>query len=82
MSGSHELNMQYDEKEKYFSELLKVQQTVEQEILFIKREILDLQRKKADLEISKSKAIHNVRQCRIELDLLKSAYFQAKASGL
>ena len=81
MNSSSDLANQYDAKEKEFSELLKQQQVVEQEILFLRRDILDLQRKKAELEITKSKAVHNVRQCKIELDLIKSAYFQAKASG-
>lgn len=82
MQSSSDLANDYDTKEREFSELLKVQQSVEQEILFIRRDILDLQRKKADLEITKCKAVHNVRQCKIELDLLKSAYFQSKASGI
>lgn len=80
--SSHDLAVQYDEKSREFSELLKQQQAVEQEILFLRREIIGLQSKRADLEITKSKAVHNVRQCKIELELLKNAYFQSKSEGI
>jgi hypothetical protein len=80
--SSQDLANQYDEKEKEFKKLLEAQQVVEQEILYLSRDIINLQAKKKDLEIAKSKAVYNVRQAKIDLDLLKSAYFQQKQSGL
>lgn len=80
--SSSDLANQYDEKEKYFKQLLEVHYTVEQEILQLRKQIIDLQARRSELEIAKSKASHNVKQCKIDLDILKSAYFQARQSGL
>lgn len=82
MMGSNDLANQYDEKEKIYATLLQTHFVVEQEILQLRKQIIDLQAKKQDLEIAKSKASHNIKQCKIEMDLLKSAFFQAKQSGL
>lgn len=82
MSSSHDLSVKYDEKEKEFKELLNQQYLVEVEIAELSKKIVDLQSKKRDYEIMKLKATHSVRVCRIDLDLLKNAFFQAKASGL
>lgn len=80
--SSSDLANQYDIKEKEFKQLLEAHYTVEQEILQLRKQIIDLQAKRSELEIAKSKASHNVRQCKIDLDILKSAYFQARQSGL
>ena len=80
--SSHDLSVQYDEKEKEYKNLLDTHYAVEQEILHLRKQIIDLQAKRQGLEIEKSKASHLVRQCKCDMDLLKSAYFQARQSGV
>lgn len=80
--NSSDLNDQYEAKVKEFMQLLTNQQTIDQEVLLIRKEIIGLENKKIDLSIAKSKAAFLVRQCRNELDLLKSAFFQKRSEGL
>jgi hypothetical protein len=80
--SSHDLSVQYDEKEKKYKTLLDAHYVVEQEILHLRKEIIDLQARKQALEIDKSKAAHLVKQCKVDMDLLKSAFFQARQAGL
>lgn len=78
-TNSTDLSVQYDAKVHEFMKLLQDQQTIDQEVLLLRRDIINLEAKKADLSIVKSKAAFLVRQCRNELDLLKSAFFQARS---
>ena len=78
---SYEIGLKQDEKEKELATLLKDLQEVEQAELLMARDILDLQRKRKDLQIAKSKASHNVKQVSIELRLLKSQFWASKNSG-
>ena len=70
------------EKEKELSESISIQQTVDLEILEVSKKILDLQRAKKDLQISDSKAKHNVKQLSIQLRFLKSKFWSARNEGL
>lgn len=79
---SAEIGILLDEKSKQISEFLKFHHKVEQEKLLLQRDILDLQRKKKDLEIELNKSMHNLKQMSIELSLLKNAFFAAKNSEL
>jgi hypothetical protein len=80
--SSAEISLMIDEKEKELSKLLDSHQIVEQEKLKLQKEILVLQGKKKDFEISLSKSSHNIRQISIELKLLKSKFWAARNSGL
>jgi hypothetical protein len=80
--GSYDLSVEYDEKEKQFSELIMNHFLIEQEILILGRSILELTSRKQDLRIAKAKASHLVRQCRIEMDLIKSKYFRDRSVGV
>lgn len=77
-----EISNLIDEKAKELSLALKSHYTLEQEKLLLQRDILDLQRRKKDIEISLSKSLHNLKQMSIEQGLLKNAFFSAKNSGL
>ncbi len=55
---------------------------IEQEILFVQKEILKLQLKKKDLEIAKGPLAFTVRMQDKDLRILKSAGFKARNSGL
>jgi len=81
MDSSYDISVQQDKKELELASALKDLQEVEQAELFIARDILDLQRKRKDLQIAKSKASHNVKQVTIELRLLKSQFWASKNSG-
>ena len=80
--SSAEISNEIAEKENELADILTNQQSIEQEILILQRDILELQRKKKDLEISNSKARHLVKKCTIEISLLKNKFWQVKNSGL
>ena len=80
--SSAEIGNFVDAKEKELSIGLSNYAQVEQEKLLLQREILEKQLVKKDLEIELSKAGHNIKQLNIELKLLKSAFWNAKNSGL
>ena len=80
--NSYSISFKQDEKEKELARLLKDLQEVEQAELLIARDILDLQRKRKDLQIAKSKASHLVKQVMIELRLLKNAFWNSKNSSI
>lgn len=69
------------EKEKALKELQKNDQIVEQEILTIQRQILDLQTKKKDLEITRSKSRHLVTEMRLDIKMKTADFWREKNSG-
>lgn len=79
---SYEIGLKQDEKEKDLQGAIKILFEVEQEILLLSRQIIDLQGKKKDLEISKLKASQNVKVISSELRILKNQFFAAKNSGI
>ena len=80
--SSHDVSQLIDEKEKEKSESLKSQYTIAEEINILDQKILTLRKEKKELEMTKMKADHNVRQIAIELNLLKTEFWTAKESGL
>ena len=80
--SSAEIGNFVDEKEKELSIALSNYAQIEQERLLLQREILEKQVIKKDFDIKISKAGHNIKQMNIELKLLKSAFWNAKNSGL
>jgi len=81
-TNSADISNQITEKENELANALENQQKVEQEILLLQRDILELQYKKKNLEITNSKAKHNIKQLNIEIKLLTSKFWLAKNSGL
>ena len=79
---SHEISNIIADKENALKGEIDVAQKVEQEILLLQREILELQRKKKDLEIARSQANHVVRKTSIELRVLRNQFFSARNSGI
>lgn len=81
-ASSAEIGTIQDEKEKELQSAIANLTTIEQEILLLRRKIIDLQGIKADLEFTKSKASQNVRVIQSELRILKQQFWSARNSGL
>jgi hypothetical protein len=79
--SSHDLALLSDTKEKELQEAIKNQSTVEQEILLLRRQVIDLQGKIKDLEYSKSKATEVRQILASELRIIKSKYFSTRAEN-
>ena len=77
-----EIDTKIVELEKELKTCIGSHEVVEQEKLFLQREILNLQVKKKDFEIALSKSMSNIRQLTISLRILKSQFWSAKNSGL
>ena len=73
---------EHDELERQSKDDARRLLDAEQEILFIQKEILKLQLRKKDLEITKGPLAFVVRMQEKDLRLLKSAGFKAKNAGL
>jgi hypothetical protein len=80
--SSHEIGLLSDEKEKSLQEAIKTQAILEQEILLVRRQVIDLQGKIKDLEYSKSFAVQNRQVLASELRVLRSKFFACKNSGI
>jgi hypothetical protein len=80
--SSHELGTLSDEKEKELQTAINHQATLEQEILLLRRQVIDLQGKIKDLEFARSKATQNRQVISSELRIYKSKFFAAKNGGL
>lgn len=80
--SSAEIANEIAEKENELATALENELKVEQEILLLQREILTLQGKKKDLELTSSKAKHLVKKINIELRLLKGQFWSSKNAGL
>ncbi len=80
--SSAEIGTEIDEKEKSLQEAIKNLSTIEQEILLLRRSMIDLSGKRTDLELNKSKASQNLRVIQSELRILKQQFWSAKNSGL
>lgn len=80
--SSHELGTLSDTKEQELRKAIDTQSTIEQAIIMVARQIIELQAKKKDLELAKSKANHNRQILASELRELKSRFFSARNSGL
>lgn len=80
--NTSELSNLIDSKEKELQEALNSFYPVEEAILNIQKQIIELQGKKKDLEIAKSKANHTIRQLNSELKILRNQFFKARNEGL
>ena len=82
MQSSNELAQSISDLEKKLGEALKADYEVEQAILQLQKEIIDRQAKKKDLEISRSKSSHNIKQLRIQIKLRTGEFWNSKNQGL
>ena len=80
--NSAEIGNIQDQKEKYLQKAIHDLALIEQQILLLRRQVIDLQGKRTDLELMKSKASQNVRVIQSELRILKNTFWAAKNSGL
>ena len=80
--SSHDIGTWIDEKEKELNVALFDQETVEEALIIISKDILTLQQRKKDLQLSQSKANHIVRSLSLELRRGRNAFFSARNSGL
>lgn len=80
--NSAEIGNIQDQKEKDLQKAIYDLALIEQEILLLRRQVIDLQGKRTDLELMKSKASQNVRVIQSELRILKNTFWAAKNSGL
>jgi hypothetical protein len=82
MKSSAEIGQEIDDKEKELQTAIKNLSLVEQEILTFRRQIIDIQGKRTDLELLKSKASQNLRVIQSDLRILKQEFWSSKNSGL
>ena len=80
--SSVEISQEIAEQQKSLKEALSNQHIVEQEILILQRQILNLQLKKKDLELSNSKAKHNIKQIALSIKLSTNDFWTTKNEGL
>ena len=80
--SSYDIGILSDQKEAELRAAITAYCTVEQEILKLSRSIIELQMKKKDLEVIKSKAGQNKALISSTLRELKSKYFSARNAGL
>lgn len=80
--SSADIGVEMDEKERELQSAIRALFEVEQEILLLSRQIIDLQGKKKDFEMSKLKATQNLRVIQSELKILKNAFWASKNQGL
>ena len=73
--SSAELSVELDSKDREIGEARRVMEEVHQAIL-------DLRKKRIELDVSLSKAKYNYEKLKIERTLLASAFWQAKNAGL
>ena len=80
--SSAEIGLEIDKKEVELQAAIKDLSTIEQEILLLRRQIIDMQGKRTDLEFAKSKASQNLRLIQSELRILKQNFWACKYEGL
>ena len=80
--SSAEIGLEIDKKEVELQAAIKDLSTIEQEILLLRRQIIDMQGKRTDLEFAKSKASQNLRLIQSELRILKQNFWACKNEGL
>jgi hypothetical protein len=73
--SSAEISVLLDEKDKEISEAIRVREEIHQAML-------DLRRKKIELDVALSKAKYNIDKLKIERTLLNSRFWHCKNSGL
>lgn len=79
---SYEIGLECDKTELELQEAIKSQSIVEQEILLLRRQVIDLQGRIKDLEYAKCKATENRQVIASRLRILKSNFFAAKNQGI
>jgi hypothetical protein len=79
--SSAEISNLIAEKEKELGIATNIYYDVEQEKLLLQRQILELQIKKKDFEVSLSKASQNLKKMQLELKALRNFFWNAKNSG-
>ncbi len=77
-----EIDEKIVELEKELRQAIVAHETVEQSKLLLQREILTIQVKKKDFEMSLSKSATNIRQLNVTLRIARSKFWSAKNSGL
>ena len=82
MKSSSDIANLIDDREREQQTAIKTLSSVEQAILLLRREIINLQGKRTDLEMTKSKASQNLRVIQSELRILKQEFWSAKNGGL
>jgi len=73
--SSYDLSLEIDEKDKLISEAIRTKEEVHQALL-------ELRRKKIELDVALSKARYNIDKLKIERSLLSSSFWHARQSGL
>ena len=81
-TSAAEIDTKIVELEKELKTCIGSHEVVEQEKLLLQREILNLQVRKKDLEISLSKSMSNIKQLTISLRILRSHFWSARNSGI
>lgn len=77
-----EIDEEIVELEKELKRSISAHERVEQEKLSLQKDILNLQVRKKDLEMSLSKSLTNIRQLNISLRIARSKFWSVKNGGL
>lgn len=81
MKSSSELSQEIANKENDLKKVIGYDYKVEQAILVLQRDILEKQREKKELEISRSKSNYNIKKIKIEISQLTKEFWATKNSG-
>ena len=81
MLSSSEISQMIADKENELKTAITADYEVEQAILTHQRNILELQHKKKELEIARSKSNYSIKKIKIEISTLTKSFWHSKNSG-
>lgn len=79
--SSAELSQDIATLENKLKEIILYDFKVEQAILTLQRDILEKQKAKKDLEISRSKSNYNIKKLKLDISTLTKLFWSTKQSG-
>lgn len=80
--SSSEIDEYICQKEKELREAIEVNETIEQEIMQLQKQIIQHQLTKKEREMTRSKSHANIKTLNINLRIARSKFWSAKNSGL
>jgi len=80
--SSAEISQEISNKENKLKEVILFDYKVEQAILTLQRDILEKQKVKKDLEISRSKSNYNIKKLKLDISTLTKSFWAVRNSGI
>ena len=79
--SSTEISQNISDTENKLKEVILYDYKVEQAILKLQRDILEKQKEKKDLEISRSKSNYNIKKLKLDISTLTKSFWATRNSG-